>query len=274
MKLIFLDIDGTLTEPGHNIPPQSALDAVRAAQKAGNRVFLCTGRNFAMLSPLLRFGFDGYVASAGGYVVCGDRVLFDCPMSDGQFREAMRLMRENGILVTIETKNGSYCDGGIVDLLSRVSRGNSELMRWRRALEQELDIRPIEEYGGAPVYKIIFYCEREEQLVPVRKAMERDFNFVVQDGFGFGCVNGEIINRDFDKGRGVALVAKELGVDIADTVGFGDSMNDLEMIETVGKGVCMANGSETLKTRADMICPAVTEDGLAKAFAELGLDQK
>ena len=37
-KLIFLDIDGTLTTPGSNEPPQSALDAIRAAQKKGNLV--------------------------------------------------------------------------------------------------------------------------------------------------------------------------------------------------------------------------------------------
>ena len=30
-KLIFLDIDGTLTSPGSNIPPASALDAIRSA---------------------------------------------------------------------------------------------------------------------------------------------------------------------------------------------------------------------------------------------------
>lgn len=271
MKLIFLDIDGTLTEPGRNVPPHSALDAVRAAQAAGNRVFLCSGRNYAMLSPLLSYGFDGYVASAGGYVVCGDRVLYDHPMTDAQYRDALRLMRENGILVTVETRNGSFCDGGIADLLNRVSNGNSELMRWRRTIEEELNILPIDRYDGSPVYKIIFYCERAEQLAPVRAAMERDFSFVVQDGFGFGVVNGEIINRAFDKGRGVALVAKELGVNIADTVGFGDSMNDLEMIETVGTSVCMANGSETLKQRADVVCPAVTENGLAQAFRDLGL---
>ena len=271
MKLIFLDIDGTLTEPGHNVPPRSALDAVRAAQAAGNLVFLCSGRNYAMLSPLLQFGFDGFVSSAGGYVVCKDKILYDCPMTDAQYAQAERLLRENGLLMTIETKYGSYCDRGIVDLLSKISRGNSELMRWRKALEQELGIRPLEEYAGDPVYKVIFYCEREEQLAPVRAAMEREFQFVVQDGFGFGVVNGEIINRAFDKGRGVKRVAKELGVDIADTVGFGDSMNDLEMIETVGTGVCMANGSEALKRVSGMVCPAVGENGIAEAFRTLKL---
>ena len=39
-KLLFLDIDGTLTEAGYNIPPASALDAVRKAQRNGHKVFL------------------------------------------------------------------------------------------------------------------------------------------------------------------------------------------------------------------------------------------
>ena len=67
-KLIFLDIDGTLTVAGSNEPPASALEAIKKTQELGNMVFLCTGRNYAMLSPLLKFGFDGMVATAGGYL--------------------------------------------------------------------------------------------------------------------------------------------------------------------------------------------------------------
>ena len=48
-------------------------------------------------------------------------------------------------------------------------------------------------------------------------------------------------------------------------------MNDREMIETVGTSVCMENGAEALKKISDMICPSVSEDGLAKAFAQLSL---
>ena len=55
------------------------------------------------------------------------------------------------------------------------------------------------------------------------------------------------------------------------TIGFGDSMNDIEMIRTVATSVCMANGSKALQAESDIICPAVTEDGLAKAFKDLGL---
>ena len=79
-RLIFLDIDGTFIEPGRTGAPASAAEAVRAARANGHKVFLCTGRNYRMTSPLLRYGFDGYVCSAGGYVACGQEVLFDCPM--------------------------------------------------------------------------------------------------------------------------------------------------------------------------------------------------
>ena len=48
-------------------------------------------------------------------------------------------------------------------------------------------------------------------------------------------------------------------------------MNDLEMIQTVGTSVCMANGSEALKKLSDIVCPSVSEDGLAKAFEDLHL---
>lgn len=270
-KLIFLDIDGTLTPPGSNIPPASALDAIQKAQKRGHKIFLCTGRNYAMLKPLLSFGFEGAVAGAGGYVFCGDKILFDCPMEKEDFETAMRLFKENGVYRTIEAKDGSWCDDGMGEFLEKQSGGNSELLRWRKALEEDLGIRPMSEYDGSPVYKIVFMCEKDEQIESLREAVGERYNVLVQDGFSKGCLNGELINRKYDKGKGVRIVAEALGYDIADTIGFGDSMNDLEMIETVGYSVCMENGSPTLKAKSDFICPAVDQDGLVRAFKKLEL---
>ena len=271
-KLIFLDIDGTLTSPGSNVPPESALKAIEAAREAGHKVFLCTGRNYDMLSPLLRYNcFDGAVASSGGYVFYGDEVLYDCPMTEEQKDTALRLFKENGVFRTVEAVDGSFCDEGLSDFLNESSGGNSELVRWRKALESDLGIRPMAEYDGRPIYKVVFMCKDVSQLAPAIEALEKDFFFLVQDMAAANCLNGELVNRKFDKGLGVRRVCEALGYDIADTVGFGDSMNDLEMIQTVQTSVCMANGSPTLKRFSSMVCPAVEEDGLATAFRELGL---
>ena len=271
-KLIFLDIDGTLTSPGSNVPPDSALAAIREARENGHKVFLCTGRNHAMLSPLLDYGcFDGAVASGGGYVFCGERVLYDCPMSEQQKDTALRLFKEQGVFRTIEARDAAYCDEGLADFLNEASGGNSELVRWRKALEKDLGIRPMSEYDGRPLYKVIFMCSSVDQLAPAIEALEKEFYFLVQDVAAANCINGELINRKFDKGLGIRRMAEALDFAIEDTVGFGDSMNDLEMIETVGTSVCMANGSPQLQRKSDLVCPAVEEDGLAWGFRELGL---
>ena len=269
-KLIFLDIDGTLTPAGTNVPPESALAAIRGAQAAGHLVFLCSGRNRGMLSPLLAYGFDGAVCSAGGYVFAGDRVLFDCPMTDAQRDTAMRLFAENRVLRTLETRDHTYSDDNLSEFLAGVEGGNSELVRWREALNRDLGILPVSRYDGAPLYKIVFMCRDRAGIAPAAAALGDDFNFVIQ-GEVCGCLNGEMINRKFDKGLGVRIVAEAFGADVSDTVGFGDSMNDLEMIETVGTSVCMENGSPKLKEISDLVCPAVEADGLAEGFRRLGL---
>ena len=271
MKLIFLDIDGTLTVPGENIPPESALEAIRRTQQKGNLVFLCTGRNLDMLSPLLKYDFDGLIGSSGGYVKMGEEVLFDCPMSDVQRDTALRSLHAHGVFCTIEALGGSWGDENMDEFLKDQPEGNSEIERWRKALSENLGIRPMGEYDGSPVYKVVIMCNTMDQLDEARSLLEDEFQFVLQEVPAHGCINGELVNRRFDKGTGVRAICSRLGVELKDTIGFGDSMNDLEMMTTVGTSVCMGNGAQKLKEISTMVCPSVEEDGLARAFEELGL---
>jgi len=271
MKLIFIDIDGTLTPAGENTAPESAVRAIHDAQKAGNKVFLCTGRNYNMLSPVLRYGFDGIVGSSGGYVTYEDEVLFDCPMTDQQRDTALDSLHKNGVFCTIEAKDGSWGDSNLKEFLKDQPEGNSEIERWRKALSESLSIRPMEEYDGSPIYKVVIMCQKMEQLDEAKSLLEDQFEFCMQEVPEHGCVNGELINRRFDKGKGVLKVCERLHVPVSDTVGFGDSMNDEAMIRVVGTSVCMENGAESLKKICDMVCPSVLDDGLAKAFDELKL---
>ena len=276
-KLIFLDIDGTLTTPGSNEPPQSALDAIRAAQKKGNLVFLCSGRNPGMLAPLLKYGFDGVIACAGGYVTVGDELICDMPMTAEETKIAVEKLHAEGVFCTVECRDGAFGDSDISEFIESSigpdGKGNSEIERWRKALAGSLGIRPMSEYDGSPAYKVVIMCLHPEQLAPAKEALEDRYNFVVQEitDPAHRCINGELINRKYDKGRAILRVCEHLGVPVSDTYGFGDSMNDLEMIQTVGTSVCMANGAQALKEISDVVCPAVEEDGLAKAFEQLEL---
>ena len=107
-KLIFLDIDGTLLPPGEMLIPQSTVEALRKAHANGHKLFLCTGRNLRMTRPLLDYGFDGAVCSAGGYVFCGDKVLVDLPMEPQLAKDVRNAMERHGVECTLEARDATY----------------------------------------------------------------------------------------------------------------------------------------------------------------------
>lgn len=272
-KLIFLDIDGTLTEPGKNVPPPSAVDAVRRAREKGHKVVLCSGRNYGMLYPVTHYGFDGLVASAGGYIEYNGQVVYDCPMTSEQQARVLDIFKESGIYRTIGGRSHSYTDEGFKEFLSEniQSKANSELLRWRIQIENELGIRPMSEYDGEPIYGIAFMSRGAERLKKPLQMLQEEFDFCIQDEDACGIVNGELSSKEFDKGKAVERLCGFLGISKEDTIAFGDSMNDLEMLQAAEIGVCMANGSPSLLKIANMVCPSVLEDGLYSAFEKLKL---
>ena len=276
-KLVFLDIDGTLLTPGELLVPPSAVDAMRKARANGHKLFLCTGRNLRMTQPLLEYGFDGAVCSAGGYVFCDGQVLVDLPMEPELAAGVQAALERHGVECTLEARDATY---GGMEMIKRWSFThkqtgplNSEAARWRKAMEDGMSLEPLSAYKGEPLYKIVFIAEREQDLDEAKQLYSAQFVFCESklDGIDGGFVNGELINRRFDKGRGIKAICKYLGKPLGSTIGFGDSDNDLQMTDVAGISVCMANGSESLKQRCDRIAPSVYEDGIAREFAALGL---
>ena len=58
---------------------------------------------------------------------------------------------------------------------------------------------------------------------------------------------------------------------MADTVAFGDSLNDIEMIQTASIGVAMGNGRQELKDVADFVTTHVEADGIYNGVKKLKL---
>ena len=80
MKLIFLDVDGTIYSKA-NMIPESVKQAVTKARENGHKVFLNTGRSFVQIpKSLWAIGFDGMIGSAGAYIRIGDKVLYHEPL--------------------------------------------------------------------------------------------------------------------------------------------------------------------------------------------------
>ena len=124
----------------------------------------------------------------------------------------------------------------------------------------------MKEYRGQPVYKVVVMSPSVQQLEVPRAMLASEFRFCIQDGNQAGFINGEVVNRKFDKGKAVEQVCHVLNVPLQNSVAIGDSMNDREMLETAGLSICMSNGSECLKKLVDDICPSVLEHGIRTAF--------
>ncbi len=86
-----------------------------------------------------------------------------------------------------------------------------------------------------------------------------------------GKTGADVVEQEASKAKGLARLCEYYGIDMADTVAFGDSMNDIEIIQAAGIGVAMGNALETLKAAADYVTSDIGEDGVWKACVALGL---
>lgn len=66
-------------------------------------------------------------------------------------------------------------------------------------------------------------------------------------------------------------VVETLHMKMEDTIAFGDSMNDYEMLQVCNYGVAMKNACQELKAGADSICESVENDGVYYEMERLGL---
>ena len=59
-------------------------------------------------------------------------------------------------------------------------------------------------------------------------------------------------------------------MDISQTVAFGDSMNDYEIVREAGIGIAMGNSVDELKAVADYVTDDIDRDGVWKACRHFG----
>ena len=82
---------------------------------------------------------------------------------------------------------------------------------------------------------------------------------------------GEVNFDGITKASGIEKFMEIVGAPLCDTIAFGDSGNDFEMIEFANIGVAMGNASDDVKALADLVTTDVNDDGIYNAFVKLGL---
>lgn len=256
-KAIFFDVDGTLLAVGKGVDHMTGrvVTALRNLQKAGHYIFLATGRPLAFLYPeLLNFGFDGYVLSNGAVVTLNNTIIFEQEIDKAIVKKICDYAESENIEYVLEgypqvyyRNNSPACD----KFFNALDIDNSKFVR-------EFDI------GEISVYKIECVTTRND-LENVDRVYK---NILATPGFygwsdPFHYKSLEIYKQEISKASGILHALEYLNIDVADSYAFGDGLNDIEMMQTVGNSFAMGTGSDELKRLAKFVVPSVYEDGVA-----------
>lgn len=275
-KLIFLDIDGTILAPGKGIS-QGVKDGLQKARENGHQIFICTGRSCHMLpEEMQNMELDGIIASAGSDIWIYGNNIYRTAFEKGILRHAFQVLDGvNGIYI-LEGYERIYVSERGAAILSEsepVPGDNPELVRWKKFFGRWKNTGNIRDWDPeqVPIPKISYMVFDREAAEHVYRELKEDFYVALYPSRRDDFFNGELISGTADKGTAIHRTAAYLKTDIKDTIAFGDSMNDYQMIREAGLGVVMGNGDGQLKEIADRVCGTVEEDGVVRELERLGL---
>ena len=112
-KVLFFDIDGTLTDTHGGLPeiPAGAQRKMKELQERGYLLFLASGRPYAFIPEILtNFGFDGAVLCNGAHVEMNGQFIYHQPTDLKKTIDLVNHLDENNFEYIIETKRGAYLD--------------------------------------------------------------------------------------------------------------------------------------------------------------------
>lgn len=270
-KLLFFDIDGTILSDRTYKIPESAIKAIKLAKDNGHKCFLCTGRSYGMTKEVSDAGISDAVITNGMGVIMDDQPLILHSIPKQVVKKTLDLIDEmNGGYQIIDWQYGyqnphNYANSE-KSFLARFPDVDPQVFFDKKGM------KPISEYPGSDILKIDVTLNSEEDAKRFDEALDSSLEMTWAGGYTNNTANaGELVSRGFSKGTGIKELCEHLNVAIEDTVGFGDSTNDLGMLEAVGTAVAMGNAPDSVKELADYVTDDIDEDGLYNAMKHLGL---
>ncbi|GAA1861430.1 HAD family hydrolase [Paeniglutamicibacter psychrophenolicus] len=267
---VFLDVDGTYADYG--LVPEAHAKAVRAAREAGNKVLLCTGRPVSMLpAHILEAGFDGLVASAGAYVEVAGEVLMDRRFPADLATRTLAALDAHDAIYVLESQESLHVSKAAEQRLREIIEDHFSQTPDGQGTGSDAILDALTAIPAKPAFAKVSVFESPISVGAMAQEIGEDIAVVENSIASEGRHSGELFQRGISKADGVAVAIERLDISQGDTIAFGDGENDLEMIAYAGIGVAIEGSHSGLLALADRTAPPPSRDGIASAFAELGL---
>jgi len=271
IKLIATDMDGTILDS------QGLLDLPRLEkildrlEEKGIRFVIATGNEIHRVRQLLGHLTDRVVLIvANGAKIFENNQLIQVETWDNELVEkALTFFKgqecQNQFVIT--SMNGGFVKEGTIftQLDKFMTPEMIELFYQRMNFVEELH---PELFGGVLKMSLVVGEDRTEQ---VQEDFNQVFNGYVQAvSSGYGCL--DIIQDGIHKAWALQELLKRWNIKPEEIMAFGDSENDVEMLELAGIAYAMENADEKAKAVATDIAPANSQGGVYQVL-EAWLDK-
>lgn len=274
IRLIALDIDGTLLDSRWQVPEANRL-AIAEAARRGIEVALVTGRRYDFAMPVARqldapitmiVNNGALVRSHDGqthlrYVLpaatARNVLQLTTPWRDGAALIFDRL-REKQVMLEVLDPNDTLRYGYYAR--------NRDFIGLAEPLESCLTEDPIQVMFSGPVAEM---RKAEELLRAAPCSAEYALAVTVYEEKDFAMI--DVLNPISTKGVALAEWAALRGIAREEVLAIGDNHNDLEMLTYAGTPVVMANGVPALKCFGWHQTTSNDEGGVAAAIEQFAL---
>ncbi len=254
IRAVYLDWDHTLYSHKQKTIPQSALDAIGNLREKGILVFLASGRHIRELDDMWdkELPFDGFVTLSGQLNYDKDwNLLSSYPIKGNMRQEAIQLFEQRKIPTVFLNEKGYYLNT-VTSLVEKVQKDISS------------PVHPLGAFQGEEIYMVTVFAKEKDLEETKRKLSEGRMSHWHDYGWDF-------IAREGGKEIGMIALEKRYGFTAEESMAFGDSDNDLEMLQHASLGIAMKDSDPKLLAVADDITDTPENDGIYKALVKYGL---
>ena len=265
IKVLALDLDGTLTNDRKEITPRTRA-ALDAALARGVTVVLASGRPIAGVTPVARaleLGQPGragaILAYNGGAIVdCGPghRVLWQQVLPAPMVPALCRFAAEQNVAIVTYNEEGVVTERPGDPWAQREGFTNKLPM---------IEVADLAAYVNYPVNKMLITLDPVRLPHVLRAGAERFAGQI--DLYPSSPFFIEAVPLGVAKDKSLAALLDRMGFTRENLMACGDGMNDRSMLRYAGVGVAMANAEGPVKAEADYITGADNNhDGVAEAI--------
>lgn len=260
--IIFFDIDGTLIDCPKELfnPTLKTVESLKKLKENGYKIGIATGRPKSFISKnILDINFDAIISSNGAYAEVDKKAIYNNFLDNEKVKEFIELCRKNKVSFILE--------GQDISLYEEVNKNEVENFFEEFFIPKD-NLKKIREFKDSiNVNKLVVFLENEDKYNVFYNKYSDEFNFMVHPN----NLSYDMYINNFSKAVGVKKVYENLDISKENTYAFGDGINDIEMIDEVGKGIAMGKENAELIKHAFMSTKPAIEDGISIALEALKL---